>query len=222
MNITMLLDMAADGFGERVVVGTREQGLTARQLQRLSASGAAEIRKAGADALIYLAVNGPAFPVAMFAAARAGVPLVPVNYRLGREQLDALLAHHPRALGIAGADQAEALDRAGMTVYSPQEWLRPITAASETEPDFDHTGEPVPPAVIIYTSGTTSAPKGVLLRHENLSSYVLGSVEFSSADENEAALVSVPPYHIAAVANVITNLYAGRRMVVLEQFTPGQ
>ncbi len=62
----------------------------------------------------------------------------------------------------------------------------------------------------------------MLLRHENLVSYVLGSVEFASADEAEAALVSVPPYHIAAVANVITNLYAGRRTLVLEAFTPGR
>ena len=62
----------------------------------------------------------------------------------------------------------------------------------------------------------------MLLRHENLVSYVLGSVEFASAGETEAALVSVPPYHIAAVANVITNLYAGRRTLVLEAFTPGQ
>jgi acyl-CoA synthetase (AMP-forming)/AMP-acid ligase II len=76
--------------------------------------------------------------------------------------------------------------------------------------------------VIIYTSGTTSAPKGVLLRHSNLVSYVLSSVEYAGAGEEEAALISVPPYHIAAVANVITNLYAGRRTIVLEQFTPPQ
>src|SRR5262249_28744835 len=65
------------------------------------------------------------------------------------------------------------------------------------------------------------APKGVLLRHENLVSYVLGTVEFGAAGEGEAALMSVPPYHIAAVANALTNLYAGRRVVVLEDFTPG-
>jgi acyl-CoA synthetase (AMP-forming)/AMP-acid ligase II len=72
------------------------------------------------------------------------------------------------------------------------------------------------------TRGTTSAPKGVLLRHANLVSYVLGSVEFLCADADDAALVSVPPYHIAAIANVISNLYAGRRTIVLEQFTPAQ
>lgn len=224
MNITMLLDMAADGFGDRVVVGGLDSGLTPTRLQELSAAGAEAIRASGADALVYLAVNGPAFPIAMFAAARAGVPLVPVNYRLGREQLDALLANHPRALGIAGPEQAEALERAGLTVFGADEWLGVLAASADSE---DTTSAVDPddsdaPAVIIYTSGTTSAPKGVLLRHENLSSYVLGSVEFAAADDDEAALVSVPPYHIAAVANVITNLYAGRRTVVLEQFTPEQ
>src|SRR5215218_3654740 len=104
MNISLLLDMAADGFADRVLVGRRQGGLTAAQLRERAFRGAAAVRDAGADAVLYLATNGPAFPVALFAAARAGVPLVPVNYRLGQEQLDALLAKHPRALGIAGPE----------------------------------------------------------------------------------------------------------------------
>ncbi|MER6792683.1 long-chain fatty acid--CoA ligase, partial [Amycolatopsis mediterranei] len=90
MNIATLLDMAADGFGERIVAGRAEDGVTAARLRELSAGAARKL--AGAGALVHLAVNGPAFPVALFAAARAGVPLVPLNYRLGREQLDAVLA----------------------------------------------------------------------------------------------------------------------------------
>ncbi|MEE2057185.1 class I adenylate-forming enzyme family protein [Rhodococcus artemisiae] len=222
MNLTMLLDMAVDGFGDRTVVGSRDLGISAARLQELSIAGAAAIREVGADSVVYLAVNGPAFPVAMFSAARAGVPLVPVNYRLGREQLDGLLANHPRALGIADQAQSDALERAGLKVFSPQTWLQNLASSANTELDEDDVVDTDAPAVVIYTSGTTSAPKGVLLRHENLTSYVFGSVEFASAEETDAALVSVPPYHIAAVANVITNLYAGRRTMVLEQFTPQQ
>uniref|UniRef100_A0AAU1M262 Long-chain fatty acid--CoA ligase n=1 Tax=Streptomyces sp. NBC_00148 TaxID=2903626 RepID=A0AAU1M262_9ACTN len=217
MNVTMLLDMAVEGFGDRMVVGRHEDGLTAAGLRDRAAAGAAAIRAADADAVIYLDVNGPAFPVALFAAARAGVPLVPVNYRLGREQLDSLLANHPKALGIAAPEQADALERAGIPARTPAEWLEATAGGAASDGDAqDDEGA----AVVIYTSGTTSEPKGVLLRHHNLVSYVLGSVEFAGAEAGEAALVSVPPYHIAAVANVLTNLYAGRRTVVLERFTP--
>jgi acyl-CoA synthetase (AMP-forming)/AMP-acid ligase II len=220
MNLGMLLDMAADGVGDRVVIGRRADGLTATQLRTMALAGAEVVTAAGADAIVYLAVNGPAFPVALFAAGYAGVPLVPVNYRLGEEQLSALLANHPKAFGIAGTpDEAAALQQAGLSSCSPSEWLERTETGSAAGDAFVDPGST---AVVIYTSGSTAAPKGVVLRHQNLVSYVLGSVEFASADPDDAALISVPPYHIAAVANAITNLYAGRRALVLEQFTPEQ
>jgi acyl-CoA synthetase (AMP-forming)/AMP-acid ligase II len=222
MNVTMLLDMAADGFGDRIVVGSRDGGLTASRLRALAGGAARRVRESGAEAVVYLAVNGPAFPVAIFAAACAGVPLVPVNYRLGQDQLDRLLANHPKAYGIAEEDQHEALLRAGLSMRTPADFLHDATDASDRGQVEDTQADPHATAVLIYTSGTTSEPKGVVLRHHNLVSYVLGTVEFAAAGDEEAALMSVPPYHIAAVSNVLTNLYAGRRCLTLHSFTPGE
>ncbi|HEX3611457.1 MAG TPA: AMP-binding protein [Sporichthyaceae bacterium] len=199
MHLTTLLSMAVDGFGDRVVIGSRTDGLTPRQLERLARGGAT--LAADADAIVFLAVNGPAFPVALFAAAYAGVPLVPLNYRLGAEQLDDLMARHPSA-----------------RVVSDESFLAAAAGADPVEAAADSDS----PAVIIYTSGTTSAPKGVLLRHANLVSYVFGTVEFAGAGADEAALVSVPPYHIAGISNVLSNLFAGRRVVSLPAFDPAE
>ncbi|MCW2829966.1 MAG: long-chain fatty acid--CoA ligase [Aeromicrobium sp.] len=222
MNLTMLLDMAADGFGDRIIVGRRKDGLSVQDLRKAALRGAAVLREAGADSLLYLAVNGPAFPVAMFAAAYAGVPLVPLNYRLGAEQLEGLIANHPQAVAIIDptmTDPAAQGVSPELTTFTVPQWLELTINDSEVVEDAVWSEAP---AVVIYTSGTTSKPKGVLLRHENLVSYVFGSVEFMASDPEHTALMSVPPYHIAAVANVITNLYAGRRFIVLERFEPEQ
>jgi acyl-CoA synthetase (AMP-forming)/AMP-acid ligase II len=216
VNVSLLLDMAAEGFGGRVVVGDRRDGISAVGLQERAACAARSLQSAGATALVYVAVNGPALPVALFAAARAGIPLVPLNYRLGRQQLDQLLAQHHGASCIAEPQHAEAAEQAGLRCQTPEQFLADSAGPAEVHepPETDA------PAVLIYTSGTTSAPKGVLLWHQNLVAYVLATVEFGSAGEGEAALMSVPPYHISAISNVLTSVFSGRRLVTLEPFTP--
>ena len=76
--------------------------------------------------------------------------------------------------------------------------------------------------MLLYTSGTTAAPKAAVLRHRHLLAYVFNTVEFGSAGEGDAALVAVPPYHVAGLANLLTNLYAGRRVVYLAAFDAGE
>src|SRR5260370_41223907 len=86
MNVTLLLDMAADGFSDRVLVGRRQDGLTAARLRGMPARAAAELRAAGASALIYPAVNGPPLPVVLFPAGRRGARFVALKYRLVTRQ----------------------------------------------------------------------------------------------------------------------------------------
>src|ERR1700733_2125984 len=209
--------MAADGFGDRSVIGRHDRFYTARQLLDVTISGAAAIRAVGDRSVVYLDVNGVGFTIALFAAARAGVPLVPLNYRLGDEQLRALLRKHPGAVGVASTRFEHLFRQVGVPVWTNSEWA--VAGAGIMEGGLLETDTRENPVAIIYTSGTTSEPKGVLLSHSNLMSYVVGTVDFGSAEPEDASLISVPPYHIAAIAAAATNLYAGRRCVVLEQFS---
>ena len=198
MNITLILEMAASA-GDRPVAVAGGRSLTAARLHRLAHAAAARFR--GQPAVLYLGTSHLAYPVALFGAALAGVPFVPLNYRLGEQQLAGLRARHPGALLLRPSDLDALVDAADPGVLTPV----PDTA-----------GDPV--AVLLYTSGTTAAPKAAVLRHRHLLAYVLNTVEFGSAGPGEAALVAVPPYHVAGLASLLTNLYAGRRVVYLPTF----
>jgi acyl-CoA synthetase (AMP-forming)/AMP-acid ligase II len=205
MNIAMILEMAASG-GDRPVVTADGRSLSAAGLLGLAHAAAGRFR--GYPAVLYLGANHLAYPVALFGAALAGVPFVPLNYRLSGQQLDDLQARHPGALVLGPADLDELL--AGGT--TPQD---PPAHGGAARPPMP-PGDPV--AVLLYTSGTTAAPKAAVLRHRHLLAYVLNTVEFGSAAAGDAALVAVPPYHVAGLANLLTNLYAGRRVVYLAAF----
>ena len=95
-----------------------------------------------------------------------------------------------------------------------------LEGARSAEPAFDGLAFPDPDsvAIVLFTSGTTSQPKAVELSHNNLTSYITSTVEFESARAEDAALICVPPYHIAGVSAALSNLYAGRKMVYLPNF----
>ena len=89
-------------------------------------------------------------------------------------------------------------------------------AATDFVPDFDTDNV----AILLFTSGTTGEPKAAVLRHRHVTSYVMGTLEFAAAGEEEAALVTVPPYHIAGISAVVSSTYVGRRIVYLAAFDP--
>jgi acyl-CoA synthetase (AMP-forming)/AMP-acid ligase II len=219
MSITLVLEMAASGLGDRLAVGRREDGMTYADLHRRAANGAAGFLAAGVRQIAYLGTAGDAFPVALFASAWAGIPFVPLNFRLGDDQLDTVLGELDTALVIADATSLPRAEGHGHAVVERDVWLSSTdTAATPPLPADDDSAV----ALLLYTSGTTSRPKAAVLRHRHLLSYLLGSLEFGGADAAEAALVSVPPYHIAGVTSVLSNVYTGRRIVFLDAFTPAR
>src|SRR5690606_3104577 len=99
VNAMMLLEMACSVFGDRVAVSCEDRSLTYAELYAAAGRGAARLRRSGARHAAHLDVASPALPIALFASAWAGLPFVPLSYRLSDEAVDALLARiEPAAL----------------------------------------------------------------------------------------------------------------------------
>jgi long-chain acyl-CoA synthetase len=217
MNIATILDMAAEAFGDRVGIVAGRERWTYTELRNAAWRAAQEFKSSGAQYVALLDVASPAAPVAIFGAAYAGIPYVPLNYRLTRVELNELVARIAPAYLIAGAEHAPLVDtRGGMQVVGRAAFLSAVRGgAAEPVAAGD---DPRAVAVQLFTSGTTGKPKAAILRHENLMSYIVGTVEFGAAAEDEAIAVTVPPYHIAGISSVLSSTYACRRVVQLESF----
>ncbi len=216
MSISLLLEMAASSDPDRTAVVSGDMRLTTNELSALADGGAGVIAASGAQHVAYVGTGGAMLPLLLFAAGRAEVAVTPLNYRLSADGLRELIDRLPTPLVIADAEYVDVVAGAGKQVISSDEF---IEAARTAEPAAEFA-DPDDVAVVLFTSGTTSRPKAVELTHNNLTSYVTGTVEFASASAEDAALICVPPYHIAGVGAALSNLYAGRKMVYLSKFDP--
>lgn len=219
MNISLLLQMAAEAGFDRVGLVCDGHRWTYPELYDAARRAAALFSSSGCNYVALLDESSEAAPIALFGAAMAGIPYVPLNYRLADEDLASLL-HRIAPAFIVGDDQrASQLDpESGHTCVTRANFVAQVFDTNVEAPEPPETEQDV--AAQIFTSGTTSAPKAALLKHANLMAYILGTVEFMSADEEDAALVSVPPYHIAGIAALMSSIYAMRRIVLLPAFSP--
>jgi acyl-CoA synthetase (AMP-forming)/AMP-acid ligase II len=215
MDLELLFTMAVSADEDRcAVTGPDGRSLRYGELAERARAAAAVFADAGGGRIAFCDVNGLAFPVALFGSVLARRPFVPLNYRLADAQLEQIVSGEDILL-VASPEQAERLRPFGV------ERVVESAALLEAAPAPEFDAPPVDPddiALLLYTSGTSAAPKAAVLRHRHLAAYVIGTVEFGAADADDAALLSVPPYHIAGVMNLVSNLYLGRRLVYLDQF----
>src|ERR1700733_2414504 len=214
--------MATSSYPDRTAVVSGDVRLTTQQLSDLADGGAGIIARSDASHVAYVGTGGAMLPLLIFASARAGLAFTPVNYRLSAEGINTLIARLPDPLVVVDSgylDELGGLDgldgRAKQVIVSDEF----LAQARDAEPAAE-LAHPDSIGIVLFTSRTTSQPKAVELTHNNLTSYVTGTVEFGSAEPTDAALICVPPYHIAGVSAALSNLYAGRKMVYLPIFDP--
>ena len=207
MNIYLILQMAADAMGDREAVKLNNNSITFSELNHMSKCVASLVKNK--EKIGFLSENNLLMPAALFGAAIAGVEFVPLNYRLSKEQLNMQLKRISPAILFTDQDiKVEGIKTIG---------INSLTFDNEAELNSHIDDEAV--AVELFTSGTTGEPKSAVLKHKNLMAYILGTVEFMSADAEESVLLSVPPYHIAGIAAVLSSSYSGRKIVQLPNFS---
>ena len=214
MNLALILDLIADTFGDRTAITDGDGSLTYAELRVLARAAAAELTAAESSTLAFADVSSRAVPVAMFGAAWAGASYAPLNFRLPASSLHAQLARLDAPLAVAGGVLAGQL---GESVHITPQWLSSLDGI--TPPEDGYAPAPETPAIVLFTSGSSGAPKAAVLTHENLLSYILETVEFGSAEEDEALVLAAPPFHIAGVAAVLSSMYSGRRLLALPAFS---
>lgn len=216
MNVALLLELITDMHPTRGGLSFGSETLTYEELLQRAHKWSAAIHRAPTGPVMYVGGTKTRFVEMLFGTALAGRDFVPVNFRSSEREFEHFLAIAEPGLVACDARYRDTLQGLIASMGGPTRLIdEDYVPESDLQPPADVQRTP---AVLLFTSGTTSAPKLVRLEHRSLSSYLLETVPAGSASPAEAMLVSAPPYHIAAVMNVLSSTYRGRRVVLMAQF----
>ncbi len=205
--------------------------LTSGDLHRASNRRAHALRAAGlgeGDRVAYLGKESEHYYEALFACAKTGTVLVPVNWRLTAPEVSHILQDSGTRLLFLEEEFATIVQ--GMPTAAPHTVV-PVGAIAawcaehpDGEPEFE--ADPDTPVAQLYTSGTTGLPKGVVLAHRSffairdaLASEGLDWIDWRAGD---IALVGIPGFHVGGLWWATQNLNAGTTVVVMRAFAARQ
>ncbi|GAA2689216.1 MULTISPECIES: long-chain-fatty-acid--CoA ligase [Actinosynnema] len=181
------------------------------------------------DRVSYLGVESVEYYATLFACAKAGLVLVPINFRLAPPEVEHVLRDSGSVLLIVDDDLREAL--------SPVVAALPdLRVRGGGEADFaawtEHASETPPPhpsgpddaVVQLYTSGTTGLPKGVVLRQGGLFAVrdLLAGAGLDWIDwrDGDVSLVGIPGFHVGGIWWCAQGFAAGITTVAMPRFDP--
>jgi acyl-CoA synthetase (AMP-forming)/AMP-acid ligase II len=232
MNTVSFLSIPAGIVPEQealVCEGTRLSYAEAQARVRRLAHAMARLGVGRGTRVAALHVNSHRYVEAYYASAMLGAVFIPVNYRAKLPELEHMLKTGAVRLLFVGERYVDAVERVRPALpdlerivafdgrlgpYPGFEDLLADAAEHEDEAEVEDDDT----TILMYTSGTTALPKGVLLTHHDFTAYVTANVELADGTPRGAALLCVPLYHIAGATNMMTTLWTGRRLVLMPQF----
>jgi crotonobetaine/carnitine-CoA ligase len=179
------------------------------------------------DRVAVMLSNSPASVAVLFGLGKAGMVWVPINVRSRGDNLAYIFSHcEPRLLiaedRLVADIQASGIDLAGMPMWMLGEptatrALEPVLARAEgldAKPP-----EPDDLLAIMYSSGTTGRPKGVLVSHRMLRLSGEGAALVSAAEDGDVLLLWEPLYHIGGAQMVVLPLIRDVELAMVDRFS---
>lgn len=206
----------------------------ADRVSRLAAAFTALGLKPG-DRVVLLALNSHRSLECFYAAMHAGGVIVPLNHRLGLGEITAQANDCSPAIVVLGADFADMAgdladggDGSARTLVHCADGPAPqglhayedLIAAHAPAADAGRGGDDL--ACLLYTSGTTSAAKGVMLSHANFCANTANVVAELGMDENTVHLHHGPLFHVASAARLFSTTHVAGTHVFLPRFVAAQ
>ncbi|MCS7477965.1 long-chain-fatty-acid--CoA ligase [Umezawaea endophytica] len=199
------------------------------QLSRRSLRLAAALADRGVgegDRVALLTLNHPWFVESVFAANSLGAMAVPLSFRLAPLELDYILADCSPSAVVVDAKLLPLLNSSPSAAS-----IGTVVVIGSAEEAADHVAyeeflsahEPVElpdvseesTALIMYTSGTTGRPKGVVLSHRNLQLQALTCVRaMKMFDDSDVGFLTAPFFHIAGLGSIVANFLVGSTVVI--------
>ncbi|MDH4172934.1 MAG: AMP-binding protein [Betaproteobacteria bacterium] len=184
----------------------------AHRIRRAAAALAGRGVKRG-DAVAYLGLNHPAVLVLLFACARLGAMLAPLNWRLAPPEHARVLADfRPRVVfrEAAFADHVHGFEALELSALLSDAGAAPAAAGDEGAP-----------LLLCYTSGSTGAPKGVVLTQRALQWNAFNSAHMHDLTSADRVLTTLPLFHVGGM-NIQTTpaLHAGASVTLHARFDP--
>ncbi|MEW6672155.1 MAG: AMP-binding protein [Thermodesulfobacteriota bacterium] len=170
-----------------------------------------------------------------FACAKTGTIFVPLNYRLAVPELVYMLNDSDPRLLVSSAvfqPQVQQLQSTHKKIKNylsvdagspePERNLETVIAGlDENEPAGSEEIGPGDPLLLLYTSGSTGAPKGALLSHQNVLFSAIHSLVGYGINHTYKSLIAAPLFHVSALlAGTIPVIYAGGSLVIMKAFNP--
>jgi len=225
----------AEVYGDRIGWIIGEQKLTHHQFAEAVNRVAAGLLNAGikkGDRISTIAQNSLSFFYLLGAAAKIGAIMLPINWRLGKEEIEYVLRDGSPKLLFVGTDYIELIDslrsRLGFVerFYSMDkasadyESLQSLFEAELIEPSWDvHSEDAV---TIIYTAAVAGKPRGAILSHRGLIAANLECIRAWRLTEEDCHLCVLPLFHVGGLLPSLNVMHAGGKNTILPKFDPDQ